>query len=311
MAKDAEGLAPVKRQHGAPRRGQHGSRRQGLGRWRQQAGTSCAGRLRNRDCGVMLDANRPSVGKPCPACVPSASRSGYCDAMDGDPPRESGQLACVPGETWMAIRKAPAVSRRGATPDLNVRHASAIPVLSYSSQKRVRMHDRYQLMDRPSEPGARDQKQQIRVDVPHGRCRRKMLCRMGKALFLHTASPVASRPRRHPGYFVCAPATGTRTRSLRIQVRHERRKCAAVARLRKGGVPCLRRHKASGRAVTLSGQDFYRGTWGSKSTVSKSALAEYDRQVTACAASRSGPRFELSGGAPSRPGRSRFSVRRA
>jgi integrase len=42
-----------------------------------------------------------------------------------------------------------------------------------------------------------------------------------------------------------------------------------------GSMPALRWHKSSGKAVvTLSGQDFYCGTFGSKT-----ALAEYDRQV--------------------------------
>ena len=48
-----------------------------------------------------------------------------------------------------------------------------------------------------------------------------------------------------------------------------------MARLKRGSVPGLRRHKASGKAVvTLSGQDFYCGTWGTKV-----ALAEYDRVI--------------------------------
>jgi integrase len=50
-----------------------------------------------------------------------------------------------------------------------------------------------------------------------------------------------------------------------------------MARLKSGTVPSLRRHKPSGRAVvTLSGQDFYCGTWGTKT-----ARGEYDRQVAA------------------------------
>jgi len=48
-----------------------------------------------------------------------------------------------------------------------------------------------------------------------------------------------------------------------------------MARRKHGSVPGLRHHKPSGKAVvTLSGQDFYCGTWGTKV-----ALAEYDRQV--------------------------------
>src|SRR5262245_20689631 len=48
-----------------------------------------------------------------------------------------------------------------------------------------------------------------------------------------------------------------------------------MARRKKGSVPGIRHHKPSGQAVvTLSGQDFYCGTWGTKV-----ALAEYDRQV--------------------------------
>jgi len=49
-----------------------------------------------------------------------------------------------------------------------------------------------------------------------------------------------------------------------------------MARRKKGSVPGLRHHKPSGKAVvTLSGQDFYCGTWGTKT-----ALAEYDKQVS-------------------------------
>src|SRR5262245_47172099 len=48
-----------------------------------------------------------------------------------------------------------------------------------------------------------------------------------------------------------------------------------MARRKKGSVPGIRRHKPSGQAVvTLSGQDFYCGPWGTKT-----ALTEYDRQV--------------------------------
>ncbi|MEX2174602.1 MAG: site-specific integrase [Pirellulaceae bacterium] len=48
-----------------------------------------------------------------------------------------------------------------------------------------------------------------------------------------------------------------------------------MARRKHGSVPGIRRHKPSGQAVvTLSGQDFYCGAWGTKV-----ALAEYDRLV--------------------------------
>lgn len=48
-----------------------------------------------------------------------------------------------------------------------------------------------------------------------------------------------------------------------------------MARRKKSEVPGLRRHKPTGKAVvTLSGQDFYCGPWGSKT-----AMAEYDRLV--------------------------------
>jgi integrase len=48
-----------------------------------------------------------------------------------------------------------------------------------------------------------------------------------------------------------------------------------MARRKHGSVPGLRHHKPSGKAVvTLSGQDVYCGTWGTKV-----ALAEYDRQI--------------------------------
>jgi len=48
-----------------------------------------------------------------------------------------------------------------------------------------------------------------------------------------------------------------------------------MARLKHGSVPGIRHHKPTGKAVvTLSGQDFYCGTWGTKT-----ALAEYDRRV--------------------------------
>ena len=48
-----------------------------------------------------------------------------------------------------------------------------------------------------------------------------------------------------------------------------------MARLKRGSIPTLRRHKATGKAVvTLSGQDFYCGTRGTKAS-----LAEYDRHV--------------------------------
>jgi RNA polymerase sigma factor (TIGR02999 family) len=49
-----------------------------------------------------------------------------------------------------------------------------------------------------------------------------------------------------------------------------------MARRSQGSVPGLRHHKPSGKAVvTLSGQDFYCGTWGTKV-----ALSEYDRHVS-------------------------------
>src|SRR5690242_11899152 len=48
-----------------------------------------------------------------------------------------------------------------------------------------------------------------------------------------------------------------------------------MGRLKTGSFPALRCHKATGKAVvTLSGQDFYCGTFGTKAS-----LAEYDRQV--------------------------------
>jgi len=48
-----------------------------------------------------------------------------------------------------------------------------------------------------------------------------------------------------------------------------------MARLKRGAIPGIRRHKPSGKAVvTLSGQDFYLATWGTKA-----ALVEYDRVV--------------------------------
>lgn len=48
-----------------------------------------------------------------------------------------------------------------------------------------------------------------------------------------------------------------------------------MARRKHGSVPGIRLHKPTGKAVvTLSGQDFYCGTWGTKV-----ALAEYDKQV--------------------------------
>jgi integrase len=48
-----------------------------------------------------------------------------------------------------------------------------------------------------------------------------------------------------------------------------------MARRKKGSVPGIRHHRPSGQAVvTLSGQDFYCGTFGTKV-----ALAEYDRHV--------------------------------
>lgn len=48
-----------------------------------------------------------------------------------------------------------------------------------------------------------------------------------------------------------------------------------MARRKHGSVPGIRHHRPSGKAVvTLSGQDFYCGTWGTKT-----ALAEYDRVV--------------------------------
>jgi integrase len=49
-----------------------------------------------------------------------------------------------------------------------------------------------------------------------------------------------------------------------------------MARRKKGSVPGIRRHRPSGQAVvTLSGQDFYCGPFGTKT-----ALAQYDRQVS-------------------------------
>ena len=49
-----------------------------------------------------------------------------------------------------------------------------------------------------------------------------------------------------------------------------------MARLKKNAIPILRRHKATGQAIDeLSGQVFYCGTWSSKT-----AIAEYDRQVS-------------------------------
>src|SRR5262245_10152425 len=48
-----------------------------------------------------------------------------------------------------------------------------------------------------------------------------------------------------------------------------------MARRKKGSVPGIRLHKATGKAiVTLSGQDFYCGPFGTKA-----ALVEYDRHV--------------------------------
>src|SRR3954452_19870154 len=48
-----------------------------------------------------------------------------------------------------------------------------------------------------------------------------------------------------------------------------------MTRRKNGSIPGIRLHKPSGRAVvTLSGQDFYCGTFGTKV-----ALAEYDRHV--------------------------------
>jgi Site-specific recombinase XerD len=48
-----------------------------------------------------------------------------------------------------------------------------------------------------------------------------------------------------------------------------------MARLKRGAIPGIRHHKPSGMAVvTLSGQDFYLATWGTKA-----AIAEYDRVV--------------------------------
>ena len=48
-----------------------------------------------------------------------------------------------------------------------------------------------------------------------------------------------------------------------------------MARLKQGSIPGIRHHKPSGKAVvTLSGQDFYLATWGTKA-----AIAEYDRVV--------------------------------
>jgi len=64
--------------------------------------------------------------------------------------------------------------------------------------------------------------------------RRKMadvdarLSRMWKTLFLHTGGPVTSRSRR-PGIFVGASVTRSQKPTLRIQVPHERQKCAAMA----------------------------------------------------------------------------------
>lgn len=43
--------------------------------------------------------------------------------------------------------------------------------------------------------GPRDQKQKLRVDVPHGRCRRKMLSSMGMTSFLHTGMAADSRKK--------------------------------------------------------------------------------------------------------------------
>src|SRR4051812_49038666 len=49
-----------------------------------------------------------------------------------------------------------------------------------------------------------------------------------------------------------------------------------MPRQKKGSVPGLRLHKPSGKAVvTLSGQDFYCGPWGTKI-----ALVQYDRHVS-------------------------------
>lgn len=49
-----------------------------------------------------------------------------------------------------------------------------------------------------------------------------------------------------------------------------------MGRRKKGAVPGIRHHKPSGQAVvTLSGQDFYCGRWGTKT-----ALSEYDRHVS-------------------------------
>jgi hypothetical protein len=46
-----------------------------------------------------------------------------------------------------------------------------------------------------------------------------------------------------------------------------------MARLKKGSVPTLRRHKPTGKAiVTLSGQDFYCGPWGTKVALSLNTI---------------------------------------
>jgi hypothetical protein len=48
-----------------------------------------------------------------------------------------------------------------------------------------------------------------------------------------------------------------------------------MARQKKGSIPGLRHHRATGKAVvTLSGQDFYCGTFGTQA-----ALVAYDRVV--------------------------------